>query len=187
MQYSFLTTIAAVAAIASAKSTITQLETVTSHNTVDVTITSCSDNACTTTVKVDSTTVVTTTVNGVETIYTTICPESKLTSTAAPASKLASTAAPASSMKPSSTSKASVATVLSGSSSDTNIYVDITSTPTVTVSKGVLSTAYKQSSFTTYYNGTSSLSPAVTNFENNAAKNAVFGFVGAAGIIAALL
>lgn len=178
MQYSFLTTVAAVAAIASAKSTITLLETVTSHNTVDVTITSCSDNACTTTVKVDSTTVVTTTVDGVETIYTTICPESKLASTAKPS---------LSSKALSGSSKPASATIKSGSSSDTNIYVDVTSTPTVTVSKGVLSTAYKQSSFTTYYNGTSSLSPGVTNFENNAAKNAAYGFVGAAGLIAALL
>lgn len=71
-------------------------------------------------------------------------------------------------------------------SSESDSYVDLTSTPVATVSTGVVSTQFKQSSSTSYYNSSSSHS--VPGFlENNAPKSAVLGVAGLAGMIAFLL
>lgn len=71
--------------------------------------------------------------------------------------------------------------------SEGNSYVDITSTPAVTVSTGVATTLFMQSSRTKYYNSSSTKGIQPSMFENKAPHTAVLGLVGAAGLVAYLL
>lgn len=168
MQYSLINLLGFVA-LASAATTSYQIETVTENSTTDVTITSCSGHPdCVAAEVVTSTpseTVVTTTVDGVKTYYTTVCEESSPVAKAPEVSEAAS------------------------SSSEEIVYVDVTSTPTVTASTGVEATVYKQSTMTTSYStpgGNSSVSPM--EFEGLANNQQVMlGAAGFAGLAAILI
>lgn len=165
MQYFILA--ATLAAVASAQSTITQeVATVTEHSTTDVTITSCSNDACVSTAQSTSYSTVTTTVDGIETVYTTICPETE-----------------------SANKEATIAPVPAPASSETDEFVDVTVTPTVTFSTGVEATSTAQKTFTSIYNNsTSSVAPVFYSSENMAnAQKAAVGLVGVAGLAAVLL
>lgn len=144
-----------------------EVETVTNLHTTEVTITSCSDNACATTVQSVVQSVVTETVNGVLTIYTTVCPLTESTSEtttpeAAPTSVAAESVVPA--------------------SSESDIYVDITTTPVVVVSSAAELTVYAQSTSTSIYNNAT-----VSSFEGGANNIFVAGAAGVVGVAALLL
>lgn len=159
MKYSCLICISALLSIAYA-ATIYEIDTVTSHQTVDVTRTVCSNDDCTSTTKVQSTTVITTTVDGVATVYTSHVPVN-----ASPKSLV---------LKPTT-------------SSESDEYVDITSTPYITVSTGVKSTVIMQHSYTTYYNSSLALDAFELQFDNKAVNKAAFGVAAVAGIMIHLL
>ncbi|KAM9898528.1 hypothetical protein OXX79_003398 [Metschnikowia pulcherrima] len=164
-------------ALAANTTTSYEVDTVTNNHTTEITITSCADNKCATTVQSVTNTVVTTTVDGVKTVYTTICPLTESAS-ATPVSS----ATPVVSTKPTTLAAESAVS----SSSDDVTYVDITTTPVVTASTGIQSTVYKQSTFTSVYNSSTSASPSVV-FANNAPKNLLAGAAGVAGVAALLL
>ncbi|CAI5756944.1 unnamed protein product [Candida verbasci] len=106
MQYQALFTIAAALVSSSyAITTSTQLQTITDHQTTEVTITSCSDNKCDTTVNHAVQSVATTTVEGIETVYTTYCPLSS--------EEKGASSAPAPAPAPASSSLAGQASTLS--------------------------------------------------------------------------
>lgn len=180
MQYQILT-LAAFIAGASARTTLTQLDTVTEQHTTDVTVTSCSDHACaTTTINTTSQTTVTTTVNGIETVYTTVCPEST--------AKESTTKVSSSKVTNSETSLAGVVSTAPGhgpaSVSSSDIFVDVTITPTVTSSTNVKATVTKQSTMTSIFNSTV---PTIGPIAENNANKKVIGMVGFVGLAAALL
>lgn len=240
MQYKVLSASALLAATASAAITSYEIDTVTEHHTVDVTITSCSNNACETTVQkqvpttlvttvdgvktvyttycpltasstsslapvstktaASTTSVVTTTVSGVETIYTTICPLTETTaatSSVKPATTSAVPATPATSSVKPATLVSSAPAVSPGThavaptSSESDIYVDVTTTPTVTASTGVQATVTKQSTLFSYYSSSahanSSAIAGVSTFAGNAAHNGAYLGGAAVGMAAVLL
>lgn len=178
MQYQILT-LAALIAGASARTTLTQMDTVTEQHTTDVTVTHCSDDVCaTTTINSISQTTVTTTVDGIETVYTTVCPESTAEESATGSASVTS----------SEISLAGVVSTAPGhgpaSVSGSDIFVDVTVTPTVTSSTNVEATATQQSTMTSIFNSGVPTLAAIA--ENNANKKAI-GMVGLVGVVAALL
>lgn len=206
-----LATLLAVASAESSQSVIYDVETQTQLSTTDVTITSCSEHACTATVETTSHTIVTTTVNGIETVYTTVCPLTEHTkaavSTEAPAAPAApvSSAAPAAPAAPASSAAAAapvapassaapaavapVASEAAEASSGSNVYVDVTVTPTVQATTGVEATVTSQSTFTSVYNSqNSSAVAAVSTYAGEGSSPKVMiGAVGLAGLAAVLL
>jgi outer membrane biosynthesis protein TonB len=188
------------------------IETVTDHHTTEVTITSCSDDACdkSTVAPVESTstpapvTVITTTVSGEETIYTTICPETETTPSPAPKPETATTpvepTSPApkpetatipspvepTSPAPKPTTAAPEPTTAAPEpvvpESESDSYIDITVTPTVTSSTGVEHTETLQSTFTSVYQNSTTLAPAVTSFNGANSQKMALGAVGIAGL-----
>lgn len=172
------------------------IETVTDHHTTEVTITSCSDDACdkSTVAPVESTstpapvTVITTTVSGEETIYTTICPETETTPSPAPKPDTATTPSPVepTSPAPEPTTAAPEPTTAApepvAPESESDSYIDITVTPTVTSSTGVEHTETLQSTFTSVYQNSTTLAPAVTSFNGGNSQKMALGAVGIAGL-----
>lgn len=114
MQYSTLLIIAsALVASSYGATTSTSLQTVTNHQSTEVTITSCSNEACVTTSNSLVPSVATTTVEGVETVYTTYCPlssEEAGEGTSAPTTTQPSTVAAESSEAPGPSSTETVVT-----------------------------------------------------------------------------
>lgn len=157
-------TLSLLAVVSLAQAASTEIETVTDNHTTEVTITSCSGHPdCVADVATTSETVVTTTVNGVETLYTTICEE-----TVSPAVKV-----PEVSEVPSS-------------SSEEIIYVDETTTPTVTASTGVELTITQQSTLLSSYSASNSSLAGVAAFEGGANQNMIYGAAGLVGLAAYL-
>lgn len=112
MQYSTLLIIAsALVAKSYGATTSTALQTVTNHQSTEVTITSCSNEACVTTSNSLVPSIATTTVEGVETVYTTYCPlSSEEAGEVAPTTSQPSTLAGESSAAPGPSSTETVVT-----------------------------------------------------------------------------
>ncbi|CAG84446.1 DEHA2A03498p [Debaryomyces hansenii CBS767] len=177
MQYQLLSVAALVASVA-AQTTEYAIDTVTENHTTDVTITQCSSHKCDTTVQQQTQTTITTTVDGVKTVLTTVCP---LTESGA--------AAPTSAAGENNE-------VAPESASESDSYVDVTVTPTVTASTGVEATVTSQATFTSVYNsnGTASSSLEAANtadvsaYEGKAnGQQAMVGLAGLAALAAVLL
>lgn len=183
---------AAATSAVSASSISYEVEYVTRNHTTEVTVTSCSNHVCQTTVSPVMETTVTKTVNGVETVYTTVCPltETVVTSTVegvetiyttvCPVTEAEATATPTNAKAVSSVAAASGAP----SSSEEISYLDLTTTPVVTKTSGVMATQTAQHSFTTYFNN--STVAGVSTFVAGANINAV-GAAGLVGVVALLL
>lgn len=162
----------ALAALATAATTSYQIETVTDNHTVDVTVTSCSGHPdCTAEAVVSTETTVTETVDGIQTIYTTVCALSEEAKAAEP-----TPAAP--------TSEAPVAEAPvseAPSSSEEIIYIDETTTPTVTASTGIELTTTLQSTLISSYSAANDSSLAgINTFEGAGHKQTAFGVAGLA-------
>lgn len=188
MKFAFAS--AAVVASAVAASSISyEVEYVTRNHTTEVTVTSCSNHACLTTVAPVIETTVTKTVNGVETVYTTVCPltETTVTTTIEGVETIYTTVCPVAEAATSTSAAAESAVVaeFSVESSDEISYLDLTTTPTVTKTKGVEATETAQFSFTTYYNSNSTAG-GISTFVGGANMNAV-GAAGLVGVVAMLL
>lgn len=180
MQYQLLSVAALVASVA-AQTTEYAIDTVTENHTTDVTITQCSSQKCDTTVQQQTQTTITTTVDGVKTVLTTVCP---LTESGA--------AAPTSAAGENN----EVAPESQAAASESDSYVDVTVTPTVTASTGVEATVTSQATFTSVYNsnGTASSSLEAANtadvsaYEGKAnGQQAMVGLAGLAALAAVLL
>lgn len=187
------------------------VETVTEKNTIVATITKCENDACSTGVVPATESVVTTTVNGEVTLFTTICPLTETTletpvvkpvvSSEAPVEEPLATdatvvvvptsapetiaAVPVESADVAPTSApeiiAAVPVESVAAGSDTEEYVDVTITPTVTATTVVPKVI--QTSQSTYYN---TISPQVSAWEGSANKQVV-GAMGLVGLVAILL
>lgn len=166
------------AALATAASTLYEIEYVTRNHTTEVTVTLCLDHACATTVHAAIETTVTSTVNGVETVYTTICPLTELAHAAAPvphsAAAVSSVSAPlsapvskAAQASPSTTPSKAPVSVLPSLAGDS--FVDVTVTPTTVVTKPVEATTYAQLTFTLVFNSNLSVA-GVSAFEAGARR-----------------
>lgn len=177
MQYQ-LFNLLGLAALASAATTSYDIETVTENSTTDVTITSCSGHPdCVAAEAVTSTpveSVVTTTIDGMTTYYTTVCDESSSSpeETVSPVAKAPEVSEP----EPAS------------SSSEEIVYIDLTTTPTVTASTGVEATVTQQSTLISSYSSANSSVNAVAEFEGVANNQQVMlGAAGFAGLAALLI
>lgn len=191
MQYQLLSVAALVASVA-AQTTEYAIDTVTENHTTDVTITQCSSEKCDTTVQQQTQTTVTTTIDGVKTVLTTVCPLTE-SGAAAPTSA----AGENNEVAPESQAAQSEAPE-SQAASESDSYVDVTVTPTVTASTGVEATVTSQATFTSVYNsngtasGSSSLEAAntadVSAYEGKAnGQQAMVGLAGLAALAAVLL
>lgn len=157
----------ALAALATAATTSYQIETVTDNHTVDVTVTSCSGHPdCTAEAVVSTETTVTETVDGIQTIYTTVCALSEEAKAAEPTPAAPTSEAPVSEAP---------------SSSEEIIYIDETTTPTVTASTGIELTTTLQSTLISSYSAANDSSLAgINTFEGAGHKQTAFGVAGLA-------
>ncbi|KAI5954628.1 CCW12 [Candida jiufengensis] len=145
---------------------------------------------------------VVTTIHGVETVYTTYCPltDSQVvadvstpiapivssSSLAAVASSTPVATAPAAPVV--SSSSIAAVPVSPSSSSESDIYVDFTITPTVSTTENVLATETAQSTlFTSSLAASNSSLADVSTFEGSGSKLVVGGFAAVAGIAVALI